>query len=174
MKKFLVTLLTCILALGMLCGCGELPSGQFYTMEEAYENGWITREDIMEVCYRSFGEVKELTIPQEQAENFGFDEEDVQIVDYVSPYPEPVLDKKTEKAIIHAYYIETNGAEHGYSESKNYTFVFYGKFNDFYIVNVRCIAPDCTYSLGWRHKSVAGIAWLEGEGWNFQVFRFDE
>ncbi len=165
MKKILASLVTIIFVLGMLCGCGgtEYPSGSFYTMEEAYENGWITKEDIMEVCYRRFGSVYECS-----AEN---PEESVE-VDYTSPYPDPVLDRKTEKAIIHADYVRGNGQEHGISES-DYTLTFYGEFDGSYIVLMRCSKADDDCAI-WD-ENIADIVWSHsGYANDFRVFRFDE
>ena len=165
MKKVFALLVTSLIALCALCGCGgtEYPSGSFYTMEEAYENGWITKEDIMEACYRRFGYVVEVT--DEDIDATGVE------VDYTSPYPDPVLDEQTEKAIIHAYYVKYNGQKYGHSESEDYSLTFYGEFHDSYVLLVK-VAGTAFPSVIVR-KSLAGIGWSYTEEPDFIVFRFD-
>ena len=165
MKKVFALLVTSLIVLCALCGCGgtEYPSGSFYTMEEAYEIGWITKEDIMEACYRRFGYVVEVT--DEDIDAPGVE------VDYTSPYPDPVLDEQTEKAIIHAYYVKYNGQKYGHSESEDYSLDFYGEFQGSYILIIRC--ADVDYGDGITQVTLAGITWVES-GPAFKVFRFDE
>ena len=54
MKKKLVSAILCMVfvctcAAGMLCGCGV--KGQLYTLQEAYENGWLTEGDLLSIAY---------------------------------------------------------------------------------------------------------------------------
>ena len=50
-KKILVTVIFLITALSMLmCGC-ERKHGEFYTLEEAYNNGLLTKENLEEIAY---------------------------------------------------------------------------------------------------------------------------
>lgn len=59
MKLKLKQIVTSILAGVMLLfscvfvGCGEMPSGVFYTLKEAYENNYITRNDLLNIAYYS-------------------------------------------------------------------------------------------------------------------------
>ena len=167
MKKVFALLVTSLIVLCALCGCGgtEYPSGSFYTMEEAYEIGWITKEDIMEACYRRFGYVVEVT--DEDIDAPGVE------VDYTSPYPDPVLDEQTEKAIIHAFHNEIRGPEHGYSENTDYEVYFYGEFHGSYVVLMRCLLADDDGAI-WE-ENIADIVWSHsGYANDFTVFRFDE
>ena len=58
MKKLLAMLLATLLlgvgALG-LAGCGPKTYGTFYTLQEAYDNGYLTREDLMSIAYYQNG-----------------------------------------------------------------------------------------------------------------------
>lgn len=52
----LAVAMTFSVGLGGLVGC-DGSNGGFYTLQEAYANGWLTKDDVMEVCYYRFGEV---------------------------------------------------------------------------------------------------------------------
>ena len=58
MKKLLAMLLAALLlgvgALG-LAGCGPKTYGTFYTLQEAYDNGYLTRENLMSIAYYKNG-----------------------------------------------------------------------------------------------------------------------
>ena len=54
MKKFFTVFLSAILSFCMLfafSGCKEKPYGKFYTLEQAYEAGYITQEDLINIAY---------------------------------------------------------------------------------------------------------------------------
>lgn len=40
-----------VATLGCFAGCGPTPSGTFYTLQEAYEGGMLTREELMSIAY---------------------------------------------------------------------------------------------------------------------------
>ena len=56
MKKLLAMLLAALLlgvgALG-IAGCGPKTYGTFYTLQEAYDNGYLTREDLLNIAYHN-------------------------------------------------------------------------------------------------------------------------
>ena len=58
MKKLLAILFAALLlvagVLGM-AGCGPKTYGTFYTLQEAYDNGYLTREDLMSIAYYKNG-----------------------------------------------------------------------------------------------------------------------
>lgn len=62
MKKMLKLLFPLFLSatiIGGLAGCKEkLPTGSFYTLQEAYEKGWLTKEDLMNIAYYHNGGCK--------------------------------------------------------------------------------------------------------------------
>lgn len=54
MKRGLIAALTAailVIALGCFVGCDPTPSGTFYTLQEAYEGGLLTREELMSIAY---------------------------------------------------------------------------------------------------------------------------
>ena len=65
MKKLLrLFALCCALALPawLFGGCAEeiVAVGEYITLREAYNSGYVTRDDIMEMCYHRLGAVYEL------------------------------------------------------------------------------------------------------------------
>ena len=53
-KSALVAVLAAAMLVAMLgcfAGCGPTPSGTFYTLQEAYEGGLLTREELMSIAY---------------------------------------------------------------------------------------------------------------------------
>ena len=80
--------------LGVLVGCGG-SNGELYTLQEAYANGWLTKDDIMEVCYERFGEVW-------LRENL--DSDSWVRYEYVPKHTRQELDKSVENDIKKAYY----------------------------------------------------------------------
>ena len=72
MKKLLAVLLaTMLLGVGALglAGCGPKTYGTFYTLQEAYDNGYLTREDLMSIAYYHHNgrEYNEKTMPEDYA-----------------------------------------------------------------------------------------------------------
>lgn len=54
MKKILI-ILSAILAAVLLCcgivGCTSQPDGTFYSLDEAYTNGWLSQDDLKNIAY---------------------------------------------------------------------------------------------------------------------------
>ena len=69
MKKIL-SLFLCFLTIFFCAGCNKEknPPGEIYSLEEAYENGWITREHLLSIAYY-FGGQKENNV-ELQDENY--------------------------------------------------------------------------------------------------------
>ena len=136
-----------------------------YTLQEAYDRGWLTKEDIMHISYFSRrGEVleivegagdnwmKELSLPPSERQW-------LKTIDFVPQIETPVLgslDSKAADFIKNAFYEEYSdffyykGAE--YAEIENY----YGEYNGVYVAEVGIVD---TYSGGPSIEitSVAGI-----------------
>ena len=59
--------LAAVLAAALLCcgmaGCAPQATGAFYTLEEAYEAGFLTREDLMSIAYYHQGSEDETFSP---------------------------------------------------------------------------------------------------------------
>lgn len=167
MKKFKLligVLLTAALVfsagLGTLVGCADGGiDGKFYTLQEAYANNWLTKDDIMEVCYYRFGEVW-------LGENLNSDS-------WVKYEYEPQntlqeLDKSVENNIKNAYY-STHKSDFLDKEGNslggigNLTVQYFGTYNDFCVIIMECSLWDV--GLVATPMLLAGVAWWEtGEG----------
>lgn len=52
-SKKLALFLAPLLCLPILAACGVQPEGEMCTLEQAYKNGWLTREDVIDIAYFS-------------------------------------------------------------------------------------------------------------------------
>ncbi len=98
MKKLLAILLTIISVVGIACafgGCGneDEQTGVFYTVTEAYERGYLTREQVMSIAYYHNGGTEH--------------NEEIMGDDY-KPFPPTKPNAETEKAIKKTYYHSDN------------------------------------------------------------------
>ena len=149
--------------LGVLVGCGG-SSGELYTLQEAYANGWLTKDDIMEVCYERFGEVW-------LGENL--DSDSWVRYEYVPKHTRQELDKSVENDIKKAYYsthksefFDKDGNELGGVEDLSVQ--YFGTYNDSYVIVMKCSLWEI--GLVAAPTFLAGVAWWEtGEG--FLVYR---
>ena len=111
-KKILVTVIFLITAFSMLmCGC-ERKHGEFYTLQEAYDNGLLTKENLEEIAY---------------------------YVNNSLSYPE-ALDGKIEKKIKNDMAYEIRHAEKAAVKNAKpdgvRVFWYYGEYSDCYIVRL--------------------------------------
>ena len=83
--------------------------GSFYSLSDAYDNGWLTKENIMCISYYCTDKVREVTGRNEKGEIT------TQIVDYTPDTSAPSLDEITKRDIRYSYYaaypllVEYNG-----------------------------------------------------------------
>jgi len=45
-----ITLITAVLCSALFCACNEKVRGKFYSLEQAYHNGWITADELQEIA----------------------------------------------------------------------------------------------------------------------------
>lgn len=60
-KKLICVAVVLIISVGILCACndddfrnprnGEPEAGEFYTLQEAYDNGWLSKGDLRNIAY---------------------------------------------------------------------------------------------------------------------------
>ena len=61
MKKFvkrftLIVMAACMVFTGLtFAGCGETVQGEFYSLQEAYDKGWLTQDDLLSIAYHYQG-----------------------------------------------------------------------------------------------------------------------
>ena len=60
--KFFVTVLLIFSTFAFLIACGST-EGNFYTLSEAYEKGWLTKDDLKNISFYHSGRVDENFIP---------------------------------------------------------------------------------------------------------------
>lgn len=162
-KKIVCSLLGLVAFLLFLCGCNK-DVGTFYSLDEAYENGWLTKDDLMEICYYRFGEVYigEST-----------DSDTWVRYEYNSQNTLSELDKTVENNIKEAYYslhksdfFDRDGKSLGGID--NLSVQYCGMYNNSYVVVIECSLWDTGDDATPRHLS--GVAWWEtGDG--FLVYR---
>lgn len=143
----------------LLNGCNNelVSNGDFYTIEESYEYGWLNQEDIKVICYNKYGEV--FTGEKDNVESW------VKI-DYSTSKNDYTVDSKTEEKIKQLYL--SKNREYFYDDNDDIIF-------DINSVEIRCflIKSDVyvvsIYNPFWNHgdvvypHSVAGVAWFESE-----------
>ena len=113
--------------------------GEFMTLREAYNSGYITKDDIMEMSYYSLGAVYK--IPEGLTGTDAFNSDNWEKIDYIPRTQELVpLDEQTERDIKNSYFaLNSNEFE---AEGKNYDpdilyLTYYGQSNGYYIVKIK-------------------------------------
>ena len=124
----------------------QIQKGAFYSLQEAYEKGFLTREDLRHIAYFKDGKLEELR------------GETIVSVEFTPKTPKPMLDEKTEEYLKRAYYQKNEKLfksieKYGYSISDIIFTIYLGKYNDCYVVEMKSpiIDTDCgiyQYSVG--------------------------
>ncbi len=108
-KKLMSIGAAAVMGACLFCGCGDdVPAGEFYSLQEAYDNGWLTREDLLSVAYY---------------QNHSWGEEQVE-------YPQK-LDLDTEKDLIEVYAKKKN-----MNTEDVRIFSYYGTYNGSYVIDI--------------------------------------
>ena len=120
-KRFLATVLSiclAVLTLFSFVGCGVY--GEFYNLDEAYNNGWITFEDLKSIAYYNQGTWK----------NEGIIGEDF------SPKPKKELKKRLEKKINldFAKILNKDFYTDEYNDKNTWIEMYYGTYNSCVVV----------------------------------------
>ena len=121
MKKIKIVLVALILGIVMVgIVCCNVVMGKFYTLQEAYDNGWLTQADLMSIAYYHNGG---------RAHN-----EEIMSEDYApAPKSPEVLSKWTESRIKRAAAKEYRGREYKIKDAKARGFTitaYYGTYGD--------------------------------------------
>lgn len=171
MKKFVALVFACIMAACLFGGCAEQQPeavGDFMTLRAAYDDGLITRDDIMELRYHAEGAVYEL--PEGQTEPDSWVR-----VDY-TPREEQLapLDVQTAQDIKSSYY--ALHPERFLSEGQTYgteilDLKYYGQVNGYYMITLE--AAIWPVGDGMWTENYDGIVWWQGPA-ELQVFSYYE
>lgn len=147
LKKILSVGVALLMSLCLLCACGGEPKalGTFYTLQEAYENGWLTQDDLMSIAYYYHG---------------GRDyNEDIMDEDYepAAKMPE-TLGKTTDKAIRQTYWNDCFGESNPNNITLDSIVIgkpYYGSYNGCIAVKVWCNAFGINTVI--YEETVAGV-----------------
>ena len=144
--------------MSMLFGCSKKPNGDIYTLEEAYEMGLLSREDLMSITYYQMGNrhLNETVIP----EDFKPKPRD----------PEVLSDKLKEKIVNDYFYFYIKGQEDSrFRVDHILTDGYYGCYDNCYVVTMMDryhIYPDSFYDF-----EVGGVNFMCGYSRQFIVWR---
>ena len=136
MKKriFITLLFSAVCAFGAIFSAGcNTPTGKFYTLQEAYDNGFLTQEDLMSIAYYHNG-----TIFNGSTGRYG--NEEIMPEDYVpkSKMPEE-LSMETRNAICKTYFDKYYGPNNLDNVRLNDIGIgkdYYGTYNKCVVVKV--------------------------------------
>ena len=132
-KRFtLIVMAACMVFTGLtFAGCvEETLAGEFYTLQEAYDNGWLTQEDLLSIAYH-YNHGRE-------------DNEELMGEDYVpQPKTPETLSKQTEKSIKQTELDKYNngrepGSEYYGTLDQVYILGYYGTYNGCVCSAVAC------------------------------------
>lgn len=139
--------------------------GSFYALPEAYKYGYLTKTDLKDVCYYSYGEVWE----GEDCNSANWTK-----VEYTPTRDLSTLDKNIETKIKETYYKLNEDKFYHKNLGKiggvdNLTVYFLGEFNKSYVVQIECSLWN--YGTVVTPTIVAGIAFWESVDGGLVVFR---
>ena len=178
MKKLLKFFALCCALVLPACifgGCNRIEAvGEFITLREAYNSGYVTRDDIMEMCYHRLGAVYELPEGLTLDDIESTDRDNWVEVDYTPRNAELApLDELTEQDIKNSYYslnregFETGGQKYG---PEVLELQFFGQFNGYYILRIR--ADIWGYSEAQYVADYDGVVFYELTSPAFEVFYY--
>ena len=150
-KKIIVLLSVLTIISTMLCGCVDNETqikGELYDLNEVYENGGITRQDLLSILYYIY----DLKIDENK---------DKYPEDFVpTPKNPSELDKKTQDAIARLY-----KQQNGYSQKYAYRLRYYGKYGEYFAFKISVLVPGADYSdyVEWITVGDVGYWWGPGE-----------
>ncbi|MBP5308348.1 MAG: hypothetical protein J6Z34_04340 [Clostridia bacterium] len=162
MKKFTTLFLVFILALALFLPMGcENYEKKFYTLDEVYENGEITRQNLLSIIYYINGGIIE-----ENKEQYP--------EDFVPTPKDPEeLDENTERAIENAYNNQLKK-----ENKKLYADViieevrYYGTYNDYICVGIRIEIPGVSFGDVVFQETIDGVSYWRTP--TFNVFLYKE
>lgn len=160
-KTKIAVLVALILGIVMVFGivCCNVVMGRFYTLQEAYENGWLTQADLMSIAYYHNGG---------RAHN-----EEIMDEDYEpTPKSPEVLSKWTESKIKMAAAKEYRGKEYNIKDAKarGFTITEYcGTYGDCVAVMMKDNYSDGP-AIVWT-DIVAGVNIYYGDGRTMKIWR---
>lgn len=174
MKKIL-SLFLCFITLFFCAGCGKKEEKYAdYSLKEAYEQGFLTDDDLMHISYFLYGEVKRI---DEQG--------NAQTVEFTPSRELSALSKKQETAMKKSYrsnHLDDFVIDLGNGTTKNYGIEiielgnFLGNYNGYYVVEVKVETVSTILDATPHFYEIGNFEFFEcwGDGgppWIITVFR---
>lgn len=143
-KKIIIGVVTVLLFSCLFIGCGST-NGTFYTLNEAYEDGLITRENVMNIAALRTGSVK--TILNTDKTPWEFEE-----VDFTAVEPDAPLDNALKKQIVKDFKASKKD-----EIAECEIFAYYGTYDDYIAVEISYSYVDIAFPDVMRELSVDNI-----------------
>lgn len=112
-KMLICATLTLVLCCFTLCACDDddkpnvdAVDGEFYTLQEAYDNGWLSKTDLYNIAYHLMG-TKPVGFTPKEKEPLPIEDERLLKSDYASRFVEDGI--TADDVSIHGYYGQYNG-----------------------------------------------------------------
>lgn len=144
LKKIIIGVVTVMLFNCLLIGCGST-NGTFYTLNETYEDGLITRENVMNIAALRTGSVK--TILNTDKTPWEFEE-----VDFTAVEPDSPLDNALKKKIVKDFKASKKD-----KMAECEIFGYYGTYGDYIAVEIRFSYVDFAFPDVMQELSVDNI-----------------
>lgn len=144
LKKIIIGVVTVMLFNCLFIGCGST-NGTFYTLNETYEDGLITRENMMNIAALRTGSVK--TILNTAKSPWEFEE-----VDFTAVEPSSPLDNALKKKIVKDFKASKKD-----KMAECEIFGYYGTYGDYIAVEIRIRYVDIEFPAVMRELSVDNI-----------------
>ncbi len=165
MKKSLLCIVALVFSLCYFSGC-KPEQCETYTIEEAYEAGLITRDDIMEICFQRYGVVHTCDDPDTPQDEWTE-------LDYNSTQKDQYIGITSEERILYTYYKKYEPKFFFYGERlggvENLSFKFFGLYGGLFagaVKNPLWYSTTETYNV-----FVDGIIWADAYSDNFLLYK---
>lgn len=143
-KKIIIGVVTVLLFSCLFIGCGST-NGTFYTLNEAYEDGLITRENVMNIAALRTGSV--MTILNTDQPPWEFEE-----VDFTAVEPDAPLDNALKKQIVKDFKASKKD-----KLADCEIFAYYGTYGDYIALEISFSYVDIAVPDVMRELSVDNI-----------------
>ena len=138
-------------------------NGTFYSLKDAYNNGWLTKENIMCISYYCTGEVKEVTERNDRGEVL------TRTIDFTPGTSAPVLNEKTESNIKNTHY-EQHPILVKYNGEYDLIIDCFGVYNGCYVISID--SDIFEYGASFIRYDIADITWAIAPP-GLTVFRYN-
>ncbi len=157
MKKLFLGSIVAVLLAVFLCSCDDasLYQGEFYILQQAYDAGWLTQEDLKSIAYYHNGGIN--------------GNEEIMGEDY-QPQPKTpeVLDKFTERSIKQSYidnFLTDKNAKISGINIEDY----YGGYDNYITIMISDTYSGTTGDINWQ--TIDGVKFYYNSGNQIKIWR---